>query len=464
MTQEILYRPPKFYFEDFHFEWQRWELDRNRTLFLAPRGSLKTTVLTVAKNVFKILRNFLLFDERDIMLGIGSEVRGKSVDMVTAIRRHFEDPTFIEIFGDLRGSTWREDELTFKGAKLKEKESNVTAFGMDSSAVSSKHFTDLDIDDCVSFENAQTFNSREKMWKRFGFDVLPCLEPDADSKSLHMRGTRYHPDDLWGREIKFPHTEIRREKALQDDGTSFWPRMFPVERLLKMQRDNPAMFAAQYQNDVEAMREMAIIRQLWAVLFKIAELQRHGLYYQIAIDPGGVSERDESSAMGISVIGAQSQQGAEFGHVHVLESENVHGDVWTLAKMVIDFWEKYQKCKIVVEDVALQRVYQDIFDKESKLRNYPHIDIVGIKSAELKDKVTLGRGVTHFWTRGQVHIDPAHTSELYGKLEDYPQPGTDDVNALLINLKYLKDHWSARMDTRKSEPQPQIRRSSATGY
>lgn len=447
LTQEILYPTTEgFYFEPFHFEWQRWQRERAKTLFLAPRGSLKTTVLNIADNVFDILRDFLLFDRRSIMIGIGSEVRSKSVAMVMAIRRHFESPRFQEIFGDLRGETWREDELTFKGAKLQEKEANVTAFGMDSSAVASRHFSKLFIDDPVTFENAQTFASRDKMWNRLLFDVLPTLEPDSASKVLRLTGTRYHPDDLWGREIRHPHTEMRREKALLDDMSSFWSRMFPIEKLLQMRGDNPAVFAAQYQNDVEAMREMACIRQAWAILFVLAELQRHGLYYQIGIDPGGISEREETSAMGVSVIGAQSQQGPEFGYVYALESENLHADPWTLAKIVIDLWEKYQKPKIVVEEVALQRIFQDVFDKEAKLRNHPWIDIVGIKSSELKDKITLARGVTHFWTRGQVHIDPNHTPELFGKLEDYPQQGTDDVNALLINLKYLKDNWSTRME------------------
>lgn len=465
MTQEILYPTTEgFYFEPFHYEWQRWQRGRNKSLFLAPRGSLKTTVLNIADNVFDLLRDFLLFDQRTIKIGIGSEVRQKAVAMVMAIRRHFEDPAFMEIFGDLKGDIWREDEFTLKGAKLKEKEANVMAFGMDSSAVASRHFDKLFIDDPVTFENAQTFGSREKMGNRFLFDVLPCLEPDSASKILRLTGTRYHPDDLWGREIKFPHTEMRREMALLPGNISFWPRMFPVQKLLKMQRDNPAMFAAQYQNDVEAMREMACIRQVWAKLFKIAELQRYGLFYQIAIDPGGITEREETSGMGISVIGAQSQQGSEFGHVFALESKNLHADTWTAAKIVIDLWEKYQKPKIVVEDAALQKVFQDVFDKESKLRNHPHIDIEGIKASELKDKITLARGVTHFWTRGQVHIDPEHTPELHGKLEDYPQPGTDDVNALLINLKHLKDNWSGKMEKRKGEPQPQITRHSATGY
>lgn len=203
LTQKILYPDAEgFEFEPFHFEWQEWELNTKQSLILAPRGSLKTTCLTIAKNVYKILRNFLLLDKRDIMLGIGSENKGKSTAMVIAVRRHFENPNFQRLYGDLRGEIWREDEISFKGAKLREKEANVTAFGMDSSAVASKHFTDLDIDDPVTFENSQTFASREKMYNRYLTDVLPTLEPGRDNKDLHIRGTRYQPDDLYGRILK----------------------------------------------------------------------------------------------------------------------------------------------------------------------------------------------------------------------------------------------------------------------
>ena len=143
-----------------------------------------------------------MLNNKSVMIGIGSENRGKATAMVMAIRRHFERPDFIKIYGELRGEVWREDEISFKGAELQEKEANVTAFGMDSSAAASKHFSILDLDDPATFENTQTFAARDKMWNRYQYDVLPTLEPDADSKEHHIRGTRYHPDDIYGRILK----------------------------------------------------------------------------------------------------------------------------------------------------------------------------------------------------------------------------------------------------------------------
>ena len=231
-----------------------------------------------------------------------------------------------------------------------------------------------------------------------------------------------------------------------------------------MQRDNPAVFAAQYQNDVEAMREMVPIKQEWVKLFKMAELSRYGLHYQIAIDPGGITEKEENSAMGISVVGAQSLQGADFGKIYALESACLFADPGTLVKAVINYWEKYDKPDVVIEDVALQMIFGFAFDQEAKRRNHPTFAYRGIKGSELKDKITLARSVTPLFTRGQVLIDPEQTAELYGKLEDYPAQGTDDVNALLINLYDLKTGWIERSEPKKKTHREQPKGFGPTGY
>lgn len=391
------------------------------------------------------------------MIGIGSENKGKSTAMVMAIRRHFENPHFVSLFGDLRGDVWREDQLTFKGAKLQEKEANVTAFGMDSSAVSSKHFTDLDIDDPVSFENAQTFASRDKMWNRLLYDVLPTLEPNPEQKDLHFRGTRYHPDDLYGRLYKQPvlNLEIRREKAILNDGTSFWERMFPIQRLLKMQSDNPAAFAAQYQNDVGAMKEMVPIKEAWIRPYTYRDLDKLGLYKVLAIDPGGITEKEENSGMGISLVGAYTRPGSMYGNVYALQSEFLHVDTWTAARIIIDIYEKEKPNRIIVEEVGLQKVFQDVFAEEGRKRGIAYLPIEGMPMGEIKDKITLARSVTHMFTQGQIYMDTDRTPMLYGKLEDYPSPGTDDVNAFLIALLDLKLNWMKRLNVNRQETKRQ---------
>jgi phage terminase large subunit-like protein len=106
----------------------------------------------------------------------------------------------------------------------------------------------------------------------------------------------------------------------------------------------------------------------------------------------------------------------------------------------------------VVEEAALQRVFQHVFAEEARRRQLSQFinKIEGVKPSEWGgDKVTLARAVQPMWTRGQVHIDRGKTPQLYNKLEDYPRQGTDDVNALLIALWFLQQGWVGRMTKRK---------------
>lgn len=393
-------------------------------------------------------------------IGIGSEKKEKAVEMVMAIRRCFERPRFQYVFGDLRGEIWTKDALSFKGAKLQEKEPNIMAFGMDSSAVASHHFKKLVVDDPSTFENTRTWYIRDQMWKRFLSDVLPCLEPEASKKVVRLMGTRYDPDDLHGRNIRnaFIHgvpLEVRREMTLLDDGSSFWEEKFPVEIMKHQQRLNPAIFALQYQNDVKQISEQKAIRQAWIKPYRYSELDRLGLYKIMAIDPGGITEKEENSGMGIVLLGASTRPGATFGLVYLLQSEFVHADTWTEARMVLDIYEKEKPNRIVVEEVGLQKVFQHVFEEEGRKRNLPYLPIYGMPMAEIKDKITLARSVTHMFTQGQVHIDEEQTPTLYGKLEDYPNPGTDDVNAFLIGLLDLKLNWMKNLNVNKKEQKRQ---------
>lgn len=442
-----------------------------RTLILQPRGALKTTIGTIAASVWRILRDFLLpegftdkFTEATGIpvgtcahtIGVGSENLTKASDMVTAVRRHFERPKFIELFGDMTGKVWRTDRLTFKGAHLGDKEANVTAFGMDASAVASMHFKELHIDDPNTFENTRTFFIRDQMHKRFKTDVLPTLEPAGHKKIIRMKGTRYDPDDIYGRCLEtgdfgghsFEHLVVR---ALNDQGESFWPQMFPLETLLKKREADPVVFALQYQNDVEEIRKTRPVQKKWAKEFISDELNTFGMYKVLAIDPGGITEKEENSGMGVVLVGADAVDGQNYGKCYALVSELLYEETFTAAKSIFDIVERWQPDRIVVEEGALQKVFQHVFAEEARRRQLSQFinKIEGVKTSDLHDKVTLARAVQPMWTRGQVHVDKGKTPQLYNKLEDYPRQGTDDVNALLIALWYLQQGWVGRMTKRK---------------
>jgi hypothetical protein len=92
---------------------------------------------------------------------------------------------------------------------------------------------------------------------------------DAEER-LFLVGTRYHYLDLYGHLIKNElagkHQVIR---AIAADGTTPWPEKFSLEWLEERRRQmGSAIFATQYQNDVELMKG-DIFREAWFRYYEV---------------------------------------------------------------------------------------------------------------------------------------------------------------------------------------------------
>ena len=130
--------------------------DYNYTLQLAFRGCGKTTVGTILKIVFKILKDP---NRRHL---IASESAQQSWDMLGSIKSILTCEPVVEVFGDLKGDVWHESAINLAGRTIHTKEKTVMTCGADG-AVTGGHFDEIDIDDLVTFRNSRTHGSRQKI-------------------------------------------------------------------------------------------------------------------------------------------------------------------------------------------------------------------------------------------------------------------------------------------------------------
>jgi hypothetical protein len=181
-----------FKLKEFHRQWLAFQRARQYTLILAPRGHGKSTILTVGYALHRVLSNP---DERVLIVSAtGMQAQG----FLREIRTHLEkNPRIIEIFGDQRGDRWTDREITLASRKRMAKESTLTAAGAEG-AIISRHYDTIILDDVVDENAARIQTARDRMEQWFYKVLLPCLEPNG---RLHVIGTRYHPDDLYGRLI-----------------------------------------------------------------------------------------------------------------------------------------------------------------------------------------------------------------------------------------------------------------------
>jgi predicted phage terminase large subunit-like protein len=240
----------------FHKKW--WEFTRKNpvSLLLAPRGHGKSTVLTVGFLLFSILKDM------DIRTLITSNTAAQAQAFLREIKHHLENnPKIIDQFGHQKGHPWNESEITVAGRTHGAKEPTVTAIGVGGPVIS-RHYDLIVLDDVVDEDAARSKNMRQRTHSWYYKELLPTLEPDGE---LHILGTRYHYDDLYGKLLSAGIPSLVEQAVIKEETgeRALWEEKFSLE-LLKKKREEagPAIFNTQYQNDISLM-EGKIFRPEW---------------------------------------------------------------------------------------------------------------------------------------------------------------------------------------------------------
>ncbi|MFO8056112.1 MAG: phage terminase large subunit [bacterium] len=259
----VLPRPERFVrhllgydFTRFHKNWWEFASNNQYSLVLAPRGHGKSTILTVSFTLYRIL------DNPETRALIVSNTADQAEAFLREIKNHLENNQHIrKLFGPLKASPWTESQLLLASRLTNAKEATVTALGIRGPVIS-RHYDLVILDDVVDEDSARSRLLRERTLTWYYKELLPTLEPEG---KLSIIGTRYHHDDLYGKlmEAGMP---CLREKAVIETARgkkALWEKKFPLKLLLdKQEETGPAIFNAQYQNDVSAMKGR-IFRPEW---------------------------------------------------------------------------------------------------------------------------------------------------------------------------------------------------------
>ncbi len=235
-------------FTRFHQKW--WEFaDRNQySLVLAPRGHGKSTLLTVAFTLYRVL------DNPETRTLIVSNTADQATAFLREIKNHLENnPPIRLLFGPLKGSPWNESQVVLASRISGAKEATITALGI-MGPVISRHYDLVILDDVVDEDNARSRLMRDRVLTWYYKELLPTLEPEG---KLSVIGTRYHHDDLYGKLIRAGMPAICEKAVITtpEGEQALWENKFPLELLRrKREETGPAIFNTQYQNDVSAMK------------------------------------------------------------------------------------------------------------------------------------------------------------------------------------------------------------------
>lgn len=273
--------------EPFHLRALNAAMVHREILWLAPRGSGKTTAYVYLAAWLAIAAPEIYTDPRytedkvpylfpdsgreigphNIRIALTSNSADKAVAQTWQAKAILTSPDMEKLFGrPLAGTRWKDhlSDTSLRTDLLKEGTLNAMGLG---SKVTGGHFDVVVLDDWVTEDNARTELQRQRLADFFSMTVAPTREPWARTFAA---GTRYHPFD-WYRDI----SEMERrgtwgkvlvDRALREvDGgefESYWPAVFTVQKLKEIREQiGEIAFQTQYQNEVNILLGEFFLRQ-----------------------------------------------------------------------------------------------------------------------------------------------------------------------------------------------------------
>lgn len=393
---------------DFHAEWLEFQRCAKKSLLLAPRGHGKSTICNITYVLWKLLNN------PDLRVMIVSNTLSQATSFLREIKTHIEtNSTFLINFGAQKGNKWTEDEIILKHRKRIAKEANITAMGV-LGPVISKHYDLIILDDVVDEENARTKTGRKRLKTWFYMTLLPTLEPDGE---LHLIGTRYNQQDLYGELIAGQGGyKVKVAKAIKSEGNALWPEKFSVEKLFEIKSEaGSAIFNAQYMNDITAMKG-SIFKEQWLRFYDVEP--PYLKLYQAADLAIGESERHDYFAL--VTVGKDNN-----GNIYVLDTYRGRLSFDEQFALIRNRYQRFNSDNTPVMRVGIESVaYQEAL--AGRLRKNTNIPVKSIRRS--KDKITRAHIFSAQLENGKIYfLGDGSQMDLIEELLLFPEAEHDDL-------------------------------------
>ena len=440
---------------DFVTSYRDWKGSKNKKLILEPRGSLKSTCVTIALPLQLMLKN------PNIRILIDSEKLTNSKTFLHSIKGHMEATVkYRELSKLLHGKypdpkskkdeKWTSTEIiTPLRTNRSIKEPTVATGGVDVVKVG-QHYDVVIMDDPVSNNNCTTREQIEKVIQHYKL-ILSLLEPGG---TLIIIGTRWDYGDLYGYLIENHHKyfDILVRKAINSDGHLLYPERL-TKAFLDEQRasQDSYIFSCQYLNN-PVPREDAVFKwdeyREWTGRFDnrkiiINELRKYIgetkfnvteentaalLNVFMTIDPA-TSLKEHADYTAIVVCGVDNKN-----RIFVIDYVNKRLSGQTFWDEIFRMQELYRPNRLGIETTAFQKSLEINFKDEMTRRNvFFHFD-------ELKPDMDKFRRIKQLQPRyeaGQIFIRDKMPDLKY-QMVNFPRTPHDDiVDALSYQLQII---------------------------
>jgi predicted phage terminase large subunit-like protein len=440
----------------------QFDENRNKLLLLLPRGTFKSSIVTIGFTLQYVL------NDPDARILIDSETYGKSKNFLAEIKGHLEgNPKYRAIFKQIHGNfpdsnrkdssiRWTDAAVDLSCRTKVKKESSISCSGVDRS-INGMHF-DLIIEDDLHSEKNVT--NKEQIQQVIDHRQLAnsLLDPGCPKITI---GTRWDFQDAYNDVLSRQRASynIMVRKAIEDDGKLFFPERLTQKFLDEQRRDQGAyIFSCQYFNN-PVDDETATFKHSYFKKIKWDLVEDKPINWCIAVDPS--MEGPYSDYAAFVLAGLDADQNLYVRNIH-RSKMNYAG----IISLLFDWNQRYSPRRMALETIATQSNISYMLLAEQKQRSiWLPIKEIKSRSSSKEDRI---RALAPYYEYGRVfHVEECNQLEdLEYELTHFPKGANDDVIDALATILEIatppsrKQHHSRDKEIQRTTFKP---RSLVTG-
>lgn len=427
----------------------QFDPNRNKLLILMPRGTFKSSIVTIGFT----LQYFLNDPEARIL--IDSETYSKSKDFLSEVKGHFEDnKKYRDIFKAIHGvfpddnkrnasTRWTDKAVDLACRKHQRKEPSLSCSGIDRS-INGLHF-DLIIEDDLHSEKNVT--SKEQIQQVIDHRKLATSLLDPGMPRITI-GTRWDYQDAYQHILDNSRDSynIIIRKAIEDDGSLLFPERLTIEFLNQQKRDQGTyIYSCQYQNE-PVDDETATFKKSYFHTQEWELVKDKPINWFLAIDPSAGGEYADYAAFVLCGMDAMNE-------LYIRQIHRAKMNYAQIVDLMFDWNQKYQPRRIALETVATQKSIEYTLNNEQKRRSL-WMPVVTIKTRENTKKERI-EALAPYYEFGRIHHvkECNQLDELEYELLHFPKATHDDVSDALATILDIATPPKNKKPTREKDRQ-----------
>lgn len=472
-TTSILPMVPDGLFERIQEKHPDFDPRKNLLLLLMPRGTFKSSVVTIGFTLQFIL------NEPNARILIDSETFSKSKAFLREIIGHLTgNEQYREVFKAIHGmypyttksqaKLWTDSEVILPCRTRERKEPTISCAGIDVTK-NGMHYDLIIADDLHSEKNVTNKEQILQVIEHYKL-AFSLLDP---GKPMIVIGTRWDYNDLYQHIIDYEKEDfnILKRSAYNDDGSLFFPEVLSEKELDKIRRRQGSyIFSCQYLNE-PVSDETATFKRDDFQYVTLEQIKGKPINWYLSVDPSYTDPRGTglySDYAGLILVGMDYQR--ELYVRHIVRAKMTYSEIINqiFAIYTDRQFADIRNMKIILETIGTKSLSYELENEQRRRNTWLPITEIKARNQSKEERI---RGLAPIYEyKHAYHVrECPQLEELEYELIHFPKAAHDDVIDPYASVLEIASPPNASRSYRERDERSSNRssfkpRSVITGY